>query len=577
MKVLRPYQDAALKSLFKFLFTENTGHPLVVAPVAAGKSLMIAEFIKQVHGLYPRTRIVMLTHVKELLEQNRKELFEQYSDCDVGYYCAGLGQKRLHNDVTFASIQSINKKLGSINRVPELIIIDECHLISHKASTQYRTFIDEVLALNPNCKVLGFTGTPFRADTGRLDEGHNKLFDGVAYEIPMSYMIEQGYWAKPVCPAIATKMDVSNVKVRGGDYVAGELEKAVNTHEITDACVKEMIELGKDRKKWLVFTAGIQHAADVAADIESTGISVEVVTGKTPKAERAEIIERFRRGDIRCLVNVAVLTTGFDVPDIDLLAFMRPTRSPVLYIQTIGRGVRPVYADGYDLSTQQGRIDAIANSIKPDCMILDFGQVVATLGAIDQVSIKKEYTGEEAEGGGEAITKICPSCGTECAAAQRYCYSCGYCFIELEAKASNKAVVSTDIEPEWLDVLNVFYDPHYKEGGMPSMKVTYSTMVASIREWICFEHHNFEVGDNKRYAWDKAVQWHNDRAEQAVKLGSPFFENVPNTVDDALKIPYPEPKRILARPEGKYWRILDYEWPEPEGLINEEEFFEIAF
>lgn len=569
MKQLRPYQDAATKSLFKYLFENPGKQPLVVAPVAAGKSLMIAEFIRQLHSLYPRTRIVLLTHVKELLEQNREELFEQYKECDMGFYCAGLNQKRLHNDVTFASIQSVHNKIANFNRVPEIIVIDECHLISHKDSTRYRKFIDTVLALNPNCRVIGYTGTPFRADTGRLDQGKGKLFDGVAYEISMEYMIEQGYWAKPVCPSVATKMDVSGVATRGGDYVAGELEKKINTTELNDACVNELIQLGKDRKKWLVFTAGIQHAADVAADIASCGISVEVVTGDTPKTERNRIIEAFRKGEIRCLVNVAVLTTGFNVPDIDLLCFMRPTRSPVLYVQTIGRGVRPVYAPGFDLNTQEGRLAAIAAGPKPDCMVLDFGGVVATLGPIDQISIKKEYKGE-VEGGGEAIMKICPSCGAECFAAQRYCYACSYCFIKLEEKAGSAAVMSRDVPPEWLDVLDVYYDRHEKEGSVPSFKVAYYTMQGVIREWVCFEHHKYEPGDNKRYAWDKAVKWHNERSS----------EPVPQSVEEAIAIGYPKPSRILARKEGQYWRVVDYEWDKAEVIetkIEEKEYFEIPF
>lgn len=573
MKTLRPYQDAAIKSLFKYLFENPGKNPLVVAPVAAGKSLLIADFIRQMHVFYPRCRIVMLTHVKELLEQNAEELDAQYFGCDMGFYCAGLNQKRLHNDVTFASIQSIHNKIGDFNRPPEIIIIDECHLISHKESTTYRKFIDAAISLNPNCRVIGFTGTPFRADTGRLDEGEGKLFDDVCYEIGMDYMIEQGFWAKPVCPAVATKMNVSGIAMRGGDYVLSELEKAVNTHEMNDACVNELIDKGRDRKKWLIFTAGVQHAHDVAADIESTGIAVRVVTGDTPKAERDETISWFRQQHdfIKCLVNVAVLTTGFNVPDIDLLAFMRPTRSPVLYVQTVGRGVRPVYAPGYDLTMQQGRLDAIANSIKPDCMILDFGNVVGSLGPIDQVTIKKKYKGES-DGTGEAIMKICPSCGAECAAAQRYCYNCSYCFIELESKAADKAIVSRDIPPEWVDVLQVYHDRHNKEGGVPSMKVAYFTMQGIMREWVCFEHHQFEPGDPKRFAWDKACEWH--------KLRFPDSP-VPNSVEDALEINYPKPSRILIRPDGKYWRVLDYEFDNTEQVIEEkiveEEYFDIPF
>lgn len=471
MKTLRPYQNAAEISLFKYV-NERDGNPLIVAPVAAGKSLMIAEFIRKVHELYPRTRIVMLTHVKELLEQNRAELFEQYPDADVGYYCAGLGQKRLHNDITFASIQSVHSKAMEFNRAPQIIIIDECHLISHKATTQYRKFIDEVLSINPNCKVIGYTGTPFRADTGRLDEGENALFDDIAYEIGMDYMIEQGYWAKPVCPHIATKMDVSSVSVRGGDYAAGELERAVNTQEVTDECVKEMLELGKGRRKWLVFTAGIQHCEDVAMEIHTAGITVAHITSKTPTQERIDNIERFRRGEIQCLVNVAVLTTGF-------------------------------------------------------------------------------------------------------AASQRYCYSCSYCFIDLSNSAANKAVVSMDEPAEWVEVLGMFTSLHqniHKEGSVPTLKVTYATLRDSIREWVCFEHHKYPVGDNRRYAWDQAVKWHNKRLPNTP---------VPNKVFEvATEIEYPRPHKILIKKDGKYWKIMDYDFsqaPQAEEEFIEDDEFLIPF
>jgi DNA repair protein RadD len=555
MKTLRPYQDAALKSLWKFVQDKPNKHPLIVAPVAAGKSLLIAEFIRQVHKLYPRTKVVVLTHVKELLEQNKDELIEQYPDADWGYYCAGLNQKRLHNDITFASIQSVCKKASAFPRVPQIILIDECHLISHKGDTQYRKFLDDIYVLNPNCKVIGFTGTPFRSDTGMLCEGDGRLFDEVAYEIGMDYMINEGYWKKPVCPDMAYKMDVSDVKMRGGDYIVKDLELAINTAEINDACVKELIEKGRDRKKWLVFTAAIQHCEDVCMAIHNAGISVAHITSKTPREERIENIERFRRGEIQCLVNVAVLTTGFNVPDIDLLAFMRPTRSPVLYVQTVGRGVRPIYADGYDLTTTQGRLDAIANSHCPDCMVLDFGGVVDALGAIDQVTIQKTYTEQDIEReAGEGIMKICPSCGAECAAGQRYCYECSHCFIQLSNQSDNKAIVSMDEPARWVSVLGGFTSKHVnkrKPDNPPTMKVTYATMEGSFSEWICFEHTGF--------ARDKAVAWHKKHRDH---VDAP----IPCTIDEAITNDYVFPDKIQVKKEGKYWSIVDREFSQKEIL-----------
>lgn len=546
MKTPRQYQESALSSLFDYLF-QYEGHPLVVAPVGSGKSLLISEFIKRVHAQYSRTRIVMLSHVKELLEQDAEELISQYPECDFGFYCAAMKQKRLHNDVTFASIQSVHNKISDFNRCPEIIIIDECHLISHNDQTQYRKFIDSVLSINPNAKVIGFTGTPFRADTGRLDEGEGALFDGIAYQIDIEYMIKEGYLCRPKTPQITTKMDVSGVGKRGNDYIESQLQKAVNTDETTKACVKELIEHGTDRKKWLIFTAGIEHCENVAKEIESYGISCSIITGKTDKKERDDVISKYKKGEIRCLVNVAVLTTGFNDPAIDLLAFMRPTKSPVLYIQCIGRGIRTLYANGYDLNTTQGRLDAIKNSPKQDCMVLDFGGVIDELGPIDAVEIRKvNKIKKEKEETGDSPIKRCPSCGAICAPAQRYCYECSYAFISdsLDKKASNKAILSEDEPIIEHDVLDMNLTKHYKgrdERNTPVMKVSYITITGTFYDWVCFEHQGF--------AREKASAWHKKFCDLDLQ---------PSSIDEALTWGYKSPSHIKVRKKGKYFEVIDH-------------------
>lgn len=568
MKKPREYQDSAINAVFNYLFTKS-GNPIVVAPVSAGKSLMIAEIIRRLTDLFPHIKILVLTHDKNLIKQNLDELYGQMPFADVGIYCAGLKQRRLHHNITFASIQSIAKKANFFPRPPEIILIDEVHLVSHKDDTQYREFIKECKSRNLNMRVVGVTGTPFRSDTGRIDAGHNALFDDIAYEIEMGYMIDNGWWAKPVSPKTSFEYDTSAVPMRGPDFDEDILQEIVNTGENNRSAVNELIELGKDRKRWLVFTAGIQHAEDVTFELQSRGIDARCIHSGKPASENDAILEAHKRGEFLCLVNVAKLTTGYNDPKIDLICLMRPLRSPVLYVQIIGRGVRVVYADGYDLDTVQGRLDAIAASHKPNVLIVDFGGAVKALGPIDQISIKKLYEGEkENDGGGEAITKICPDCGTECAASQRYCYNCSYCFIILDSKASDSAVVSADIEPEWVQVLDVYYDEHIKKGSAPTLKVSYATMVGFVREWVCFEHHKFEVGDNRRHGWNMAVKWHNKRMPDT---------KPPNTIGDAIAMNYPKPSRILIKPKGKYWDILDYEWDGEKQQINEEDYFDIPF
>lgn len=525
MKTLRAYQQSAVDTAFDFLM-RSTKHGLVVAPVGSGKSVMIAELIKKINSVYPRTRIVLLSHVKELLVQDANILLEQDSNADVGFYCASLNQKRLHNDITMCSIQSVHKKIADFNRCPEIIVVDEAHLISHNDQTLYRKFIDSVVAVNKNVRVIGFTGTPFRCDTGRLDEGNGRLFDEIAYEIGIKWMIDNGYLCKPVVPSVETKMDVDGVATRNGDYVAGQLEAAVDIDELTKSCVKEMIEKAGDRKKWLIFTAGIQHCEHVRDALRLAGVSAEMVIGDTPPTERDEIISRYKAGKFTALVNVAVLTTGFDCPDIDMLAFMRPTKSPVLYIQCIGRGLR--IADG-----------------KENCLILDFGRVIEKLGPIDELEIRKGGYKPPSGEIGAAVMKRCPACGAECSAAQRYCYECSYNFINesLSTSAEKDKQVLSDAKPVEHKVLGMVQKLHKKDPNKPAtMQVTYSTMYGPFKEWICFEHGG--------YARDKAVAWHMYRTTAPV----------PATVEEALKIQYQCPKRIKVIKDGKYWRIIEHDF-----------------
>lgn len=553
MKTLRPYQQAAVDSLFDWFATGKIGNPLLVCPVGSGKTLIIAEIIKRILDDAPRCRIVMLTSTRELLEQNGDELKVHVPHIDMGFYCSALGQKRLHNDVTLASIQSIHNKLMQFKRAPQVIIVDEAHTISHNEQTTYRKFIDAARVLNPNLVVIGLTGTPFRSDSGRLDEGEGRLFDGVAYEIDIGWMIEQGYLCKPVTPKTTFSYDTTGVAKRKGEFVESQLQAAIDKDDFTSQAVQEVIAHGATRKKWLVFTAGIEHCDHVTKCFQAYGIAAEAITGKTSTDERTAILERYKSGVTKCLVNVATMTTGVNIPAIDLVVFMRPTRSPVLYIQMLGRGLRPMYCygGGYDLETQNGRLQAIASSGKADCMLLDFGGVVDALGAIDALDIRKQYKAkkEDAEKG-EAIMKRCPSCGTQCFAAQRYCYECSYNFVneKLEKAATNTAIVTSDAEPETYSIITLTAAEHSKRGdpnAPTTMRVQYITMADNFSEFVCFNH---PIGS---YAHDRARAWHKQRLPDVP---------MPESVAAALKLHYPCPEKITVKREGKYWKVLSVDF-----------------
>lgn len=466
-KELRDYQEIALESIFDY-FVEHEGSPIVVMPVGSGKSLTIAEFMRRANKYFPGTRCVVLAHVSELLTQNAEELIGQWPDADISFYSDSLGQKNIDGQIVFAGIQSIYKRAFDFTDPPDLILVDECHLIPPDSDTMYRKFLEDMLIVNPNIKIIGFTGTPFRAGYGMLHKGKNALFTHIAYEIPILELIQRGHLCPIITPSVTTKMDTTGVKMRGGDFIGSQLAKVVDDSNLTKSCVDEIMAHGMDRRKWLVFTVDIEHCGHVAAEIRSRGIDVEVIHSKTPTMERNRIVDRYKNGELRCLVNVAVFTTGFNNPGIDLLAFMRPTRSPVLYIQMAGRGMR----------TFPG---------KTDCLLLDFGGVVEELGPIDAVHVPQKGDGE-----GLAPIKYCDACGKSCAAGCAKCPHCGNPFPEnslnLDANASHAAAISTQLKAKVHKVSKVAYYRHKKEGKPDTLRIDYLCGFETYREWQCFEH-----------------------------------------------------------------------------------------
>lgn len=519
-KVLRDYQLEASSSIFAY-FESKKGNPLVVIPTAGGKSLVIADFIAHAYAVYPGTHISLVSHVSELIVQNAQELAEYAPHLRISFCSDKLGAKDLSGDVVMGTIQSMYKRAFKYPKAPDILLIDEAHLLSPEDGTMYRRFIEELKVINPYLKVVGFTATPFRATHGYLHKGKGRLFTDICYEIGIIDLINRGYLVPIITPQVQTRMDVHGVKMVGGDYAQGQLERAVDVDMLTRACVREIIEFGQARNKWLVFTAGLNHCLHVRDEIRRYGISCEMVTGETPTEERNSILSRFKSGDVKCVVNVMVLTTGFNAPAIDLMAFMRPTRSPVLYIQTAGRGMRTFPE-------------------KSDCMLLDFGQVVEALGPIDQVHIK-----EKKKGKGEAPIKYCPECGAECHAALAKCNNCGYEFppheIDIDHTPSSAAVLSTQLQTETHDVSGVFYYRHSKEGRHDSLRVEYLCgPTKSFRQWFMFE-------SSGRPREEACAWWRAHAGTQA-----------PNNITDAINRSHElkKPVRIDTCRVGKYHKIV---------------------
>ncbi|MEQ4596148.1 MAG: DEAD/DEAH box helicase, partial [Methylobacteriaceae bacterium] len=319
---LREYQRAALDAL-DCHWDQGGGPGLVVLPTGAGKALVIAALIREWLDRAPGARICVLTHVRELVVQNHGELLAYWPEAPAGIFSAGVGRREVHAQVTFCSIQSVRDRAELFGAI-DLIVVDEAHLVPRASETGYGRFLAAARAGNPDLKVAGFTATPYRLDSGRLDEGEGRVFERIVYESLVGDLIHQGFLAPLVCKATALALDVSGVPKRGGDYIPSALEAAVNREWITRAAVEEMVGYGRERRAWLAFCAGLAHAASVRDAIRAEGISCETVTAETGKRERDRMVRDFRAGKIRCLVSVGVLSTGFNVPEVDLIALLRP-------------------------------------------------------------------------------------------------------------------------------------------------------------------------------------------------------------------------------------------------------------
>ena len=520
---LRTYQRAAIDAIYAY-YENYSGNALITIPTAGGKSLVAAAFIQEVLGQWPDQRIIILTHVRELISQNFAELIRLWPGAPAGVYSAGLNRRDSRARILFAGIQSVHRKASTIGHT-DLVLVDEAHLIPGKANTTYRRFLDAMLAINPQLKIIGLTATPYRLDSGLLHVGPDALFDDIAYEVSVRELIDQGYLAPLMSKQTTTQLDVSGVATRGGEFVAGALEAAVDRDAITQAAVDEVVAFGRERRSWLLFCAGVDHAQHVCDAIGDRGISCATIFGHTPKAERDRIIAAFKRGEIRALASMGVLTTGFNAPAVDLIAMLRPTKSTGLYVQMAGRGTR--LAPG-----------------KESCLVLDFAGNVARHGPIDLVKPKGKGDGE-----GEAPIKVCPECQTINAAAARVCAGCGFVFPlpkpKLNGTASVLPILSTG-RPAWVDVTGVTYHRHEKLGKPPSLRVDYHCGLVRHSEWVCPEHGG--------YAASKATQWWHRRAN-----GQP----PPTTVHEALARADElcQPIQIAVRPNGRFTEVVHARFP----------------
>ncbi len=571
MYQLRPYQKSAVEKTIAY-FQRKRDPAVVVLPTGAGKSLVIAELAKIAKG-----RVLVLAHVKELVEQNHAK-FSSYG-LEAGIYSAGLNKKESAQKVIFGSIQSIARADAEILQGFTLLIIDECHRVNMEEETQYAAVIKALKVSNPHICILGLTATPYRLGLGWIYEfNHNgeiktqekRFFKQCVYELPLSYMIQNKYLTQPVKIHIpVTCYDFSELTDKGRMYTLQEVEDLIKQQKrLTPLIIKNIIDITEsyNRSGVMIFSSTVNHATEILSYLPAG--QARLVIGDTEVSERDKIIGDFKQKKIKYLVNVSVLTTGFDAPHVDVIAILRPTESAGLYQQIIGRGLRQ-------------------SPGKQDCLILDYAgmghdiyapeigekkpkeESVAVLvtcpkcgfdnsfwGVLDSDNEVIEHFGRKCRGaeqnpktleiipcGYRFRFKLCNSCGAENDLTAKKCSACQIELIDAEAKLKQAKLSKNAhvLQPD-----SVEYLVRTDKFGNPFLEIKYYDYDSKYLSEVHFMGNATNI---KKFNIN-FLRSHMKRPERTLPI------NNPNDVIQAKKH-FRTPSFVIARKQEKFWKITE--------------------
>lgn len=531
----RWYQTEALNALFGY-FYEKSGHPLIALPTGSGKGVVIAQFCAQILQHYPYSRIIVATHVKELVAQNYKQMLRVWPDAPAGICAAGLKRKEYNYPITFGLVKTLVNIIDVFGHV-DLLLVDEAHLIGDSADAAYLRMIARLVQRNPKLKVIGFSATCFRTGMGKLTNG--PIFTDIAYDIcdipGFARLFSEGFLVPPIAKKTEVQYDTSNVSMTAGDFAQKELNEITANEKVTWALLQESLKLGANRSHRLAFATGVEHSILMADMLRSLGLKAKAVHSKMPEGQRDEIIAQWLAGEIDTLTNNGIATTGIDCPMLDHIIMARPTRSVGLWVQMLGRGTRPFETIGWQ---------------KTDCLVTDHGGNARRLGTIDDPFIPKQ----KVKGGGDAPVKICPVCDTYNYASARQCVACGEIFdvrIGYTEKAFEGPLVRSDLPIyEKFKVDHVFYMRYMKANPQPHdnpvIKATYQCGLQRFVEFVALEAPG--------YGGKRAREWWRQRFPNAA--------DPPATVNEAMLqfdklIP---PKAIEVWVNKKFPEIMAHEY-----------------
>lgn len=522
---LRDYQQSALDACWDYL-ANRPGNPALVLPTGAGKSPLMAAIARDAHTRW-NARVGIIAHTQELVAQNADKFRAVAPDLPCGVYSAGLRRRDRFDAILFLQIQSVANRADELGNF-DLLLIDEGHRIPLGGEGRYRQFIAACRARVPHLRVVILTATPYRLQGQAVPIcGPGYIANEIAYEARIPDLIRDGFLC-PLVGKLGDSPDLSAVHTRGGEYVETELADAML--KLVDRTVTDLLVRARGRKAGIVFCVNVAHAEAVLAALSQRGEAAGLVHGGTPAGERAGLLDAFQSGRLRWMVNVNVLSEGFDAPHIDCVAMLRPTKSPGLYYQQCGRGFR-------------------LHPAKADCLVVDYAGNTLEHGPVDQIRVRTPR-GKASAAVQTVKAKACPGCDTLLAFGVRQCPDCGHVFSTASPdhldRPVNAPVLSTERERVVREhrVDSVRYARHAGKGGKPdSLKVTYQCGLRRISEWVCLEHGGF--------ARTRALEWWLRRAPVDVP---------PRTVEEALERAYalPTPASITVDETEKFADVIGH-------------------
>ncbi len=570
MYQLRPYQQEAVQATLQH-FRQEKSPAVVVLPTGAGKSLVIAELARLAKG-----RVLVLAHVRELVEQNHAKYLS--FGLEAGVYSAGLNRKEMDQKVIFGSIQSIARAPDDFFKNFSLLVIDECHRVSVDGETQYLQVISKLQDLNPSLCILGLTATPYRLGLGWIYQYHapkknqhtdeDRFFKKCIYELSIRHLIKNQFLTPPIkIDSPVACYDFSSLKLQQGRFVMAQVEELLKDQKrITPLIVKNIVDMAADRKGVMIFTSSIAHAIEIMQNLPP--YVAALVVGDTPDQERDEIIAAFKEQKLKFLVNVSVLTTGFDAPHVDVIAILRPTESVSLYQQIIGRGLRlsPGKTDclildytgqAHDIYSPEIDEDKPSDKAVPvEVVCPQCGVTNNFWGLIEGDGTLLEHYGRKCRGAFEdphthEINKCnfrfrfkkCDQCGEENDIAARSCAGCSHVLVDNDKKLK-EAMLLKDAHVMRVETMS-FHKTQDKRGAA-RLEVHYYDADAQVLK----EYFYLDTPESCSAFYFNFIRMHSRLPEKKI-----LVRNLDQAL--ALQSHFRVPMFVIARKQKHYWSVRE--------------------